>query len=43
MGGGFAEEVDVLDDTALEGEDADCDVFGHFGVGRFGVLWRCWC
>ena len=35
--GGSAEEVEVLNYTALEGEDADCDVFGHFGRGL--VLW----
>jgi hypothetical protein len=29
VGGGFAEEVEVLDDAALEGEDADGDVSCH--------------
>ena len=27
--GGSAEKVEVLDYTALEGEDANCDVFNH--------------
>ncbi len=30
VAGGFAEEVEVLDHTALEGEDPDGDIFGHF-------------
>lgn len=39
VGGGFAEEVEVLDHAALEGEDADGDDlgFGH-GVLVLGVL-----
>ncbi len=37
MVGGSAEEVEVLDYTALEGEDADCDFFGHI------LLRGSWC
>jgi hypothetical protein len=29
VGGGFAQEVEVLDYAALEGEHADCEGFGH--------------
>lgn len=38
MVGGFAEEVEVLDYTALEGEDTDGDVFGHFLRVCLGVV-----
>jgi hypothetical protein len=29
VGGGFAQEVEVLDYAALEGEYADCEGFDH--------------
>ena len=38
--GGSAEEVEVLDYTALEGEDTDGDVFGH-SFESVLVLWCC--
>ena len=37
MGGGFAQEVEVLDYAALEGEDADGDG-GGFGHSFFLVF-----
>jgi hypothetical protein len=37
VGGGFAQEVEVLDYAALEGEDADGDG-GGFGHGVFVVF-----